>query len=436
MAKEEKPLEYQRRSRNTKGVAQRIDLDYLKRPAWDVVLRRRVTWIAIAAAAAAGIPLVLGVAGAKRALLPGTLSTAHGLFENRCEVCHAQRFAVVADSSCKTCHDGAPHPAKSFDTARADAAPACAECHVEHRGSATLAAVANGNCTECHANLQSHARGVKLTAANITAFASGKHPDFPTASLMDTRPIKLNHAIHMPTRPVTIRGMKLPMHCVDCHRTDPASSAGEPLPVTFEQNCRSCHARELEFDVYGVLGATPYPAPHTRDAQSIRQFIADSYRQALAAKPEIARRPLGNELNAAPSAAAWLDRVVRDSEAFLFQRKCTYCHEGSGTDAAVQKVNRIQGRYMAGQPEGEPWLPRGEFSHRMHRAVDCESCHASARASTRTSDVLIPHMQSCLPCHQQSAAGLDRCSTCHLYHNRSLEKENRRPTRVVTGGAP
>ena len=32
MAKEEKPLEYQRRIRDTKGVAQRLDLNYLKRP--------------------------------------------------------------------------------------------------------------------------------------------------------------------------------------------------------------------------------------------------------------------------------------------------------------------------------------------------------------------------------------------------------------------
>ena len=34
MGKEEnKPLEYQRRLRDTKGVAQRLDLSYLKRPA-------------------------------------------------------------------------------------------------------------------------------------------------------------------------------------------------------------------------------------------------------------------------------------------------------------------------------------------------------------------------------------------------------------------
>ena len=41
MAKEEKPLEYQRRIRDTKGVAQRLDLDYLKRPARLLLQRKR-----------------------------------------------------------------------------------------------------------------------------------------------------------------------------------------------------------------------------------------------------------------------------------------------------------------------------------------------------------------------------------------------------------
>lgn len=414
MAKEEKPLEYQRRSRETKSTAQRIDLDYLKRQSWFAVLRRRVTWITVAAAIAAGVPLVFGVGGSKQALLPGPLSHSHTLFQSRCEVCHTQSFHTVADTACKACHDGAPHPAKSIDTMRPAAAVACAECHVEHRGAATLATVANGNCTRCHRDLKNH--------APITAFRPGGHPEFSPAARPDVRPLKLNHAIHMPARPTVIRGMKLPMHCTDCHRPDPASPTNDLLPVTFEQNCKSCHARELEFDVYGVL-SNPSPAPHTRDPQAIRQFILASYRQALAANPQLAHRPLGNDLAAMPTPAAWLDRVVRDSETFLFQRKCEYCHEPSGNDQVVKKVNVIHGRYVETKPDGEPWLPRGEFSHRSHRAVECDSCHAAARISARTFDVLIPKMQTCLPCHQQSEANLDRCSTCHLYHNRSLEKQ-------------
>jgi hypothetical protein len=212
--------------------------------------------------------------------------------------------------------------------------------------------------------------------------------------MTDARPLKLNHAIHMPAAPKVIRGMRLPMKCGDCHVTDRSSPEGALLPVTFEQNCKSCHARELEFDVYHVLGPDAAPAPHTRDPKRIREFIVTAYR----GKPDS-------------------DRLVRDSEAFLFERKCSYCHEGGAPSAPALKG--VQGRY----PSGNPWLERAAFDHRAHRAVGCESCHAAARTSTKTADVLIPKMESCLPCHGDSHAELDRCGVCHVYHNRALEKD-------------
>ena len=438
MAKDEKPLEYPDRERDTKWVAQRQALDYLKRPAFLAMLRRRITWGLILAAALAGIPMVLGLAGGKQALMRGPVSPQHGLFVSRCEACHVRAFARVPDAACETCHDGPAHPAKSIDTVQLRDAPACADCHVEHNGAAALANVTNGNCVNCHRDLRAHGGRLIPAALIITAFGPQRHPEFSALSQTDSRPMKLNHAIHMPAKPVVIRGMKLPMQCADCHRNDPGSQTGDPVPVTFERNCRSCHARELEFDVYELLGANAAPAPHTKDPQTIHQFILNAYRQALANDPSIIRRPLGNDVAPEPAATAWLDRVVRDSEGFLFQRKCNYCHEYSGMEQgfpAVRKINRIQGRYSETNPEGEPWLPRGEFNHRAHRAVDCESCHSKARASTKTTDILIPGMESCLPCHQDASAGLDRCSKCHLYHNKSLEKDTRRPIRQILSGS-
>jgi hypothetical protein len=185
----------------------------------------------------------------------------------------------------------------------------------------------------------------------------------------------------------------------------------------------------LEFDVYQVLGKS-LPAPHAKNAGAIREIIAATYRKKLAEDPGVARRPLGNDLNAMPSPAAWLERVVRDSEQYLFGRKCGYCHQ-TGGDGQVQPVNRIAGRYVEAKPEGAPWLERGEFSHRAHRAVECESCHTQARTSTSTGDVLIPAMKSCSQCHGESGTTLDQCATCHLYHNRSLEKEHGRRLREL-----
>jgi hypothetical protein len=426
MGKEDKPLEYQRRLRDTKGVAQRLDLDYLKRPALLALLRKRLTWAMVAAAVVACVPLVMGVAGSRRTVASGPVSEAHALFEKRCEACHTQAFGGVPDKACQQCHDGAEHPAKLVDTAHATGHVRCAECHLEHRGRVRLAAVADANCTACHAQIAGHATGAKVR--NVTEFELGRHPEFGASSLKDLRPLRLNHAVHMPAEPKTIRRMKLPMKCADCHVTDRASAAGALLPVTFEQNCKSCHARELEFDVYQVLGPAAAPAPHTKDPKTIHEYIAGVYRDALTANPGLARRPLGRELAPVANDAVWLERVTRDSEQYLFARKCGYCHQTSG-DGVVRKVNRVAGRYVEGKLEGASWLERGEFAHRSHRAVECEGCHTQARTSTKTEDVLIPAMKSCLPCHGESGTTLDRCATCHQYHNRNLEKPPERHMR-------
>jgi hypothetical protein len=417
MSNPEKPIEYRRRVRDTKGVAQRLDLGYLRRGSRMLALRRRAVWAAVALAAAVAIPLVLGLGGTRRMVESGPLSDAHAMFENKCEVCHAQAFGGVPDRACASCHDGAPHPAKAIDTAHITAGVRCAECHSEHRGKVRLAAVADGNCTGCHSDLASHASGVKLRSTRITDFRPDRHPEFSVTP--DNRPLRLNHAIHMPGQARILRGMKLPMQCVDCHVPDRSMADGRFLPVTFEQNCKSCHARELEFDVYH-LGVPP--APHAKDTKVIHEWIVAQYRP-LAQSP-LARRPLGNDLVPQPGAASWLDRVVKDSESYLFERKCAYCHVG-GVSPAPQ-VGRIAAR---------PALPRGEFNHRAHRAVTCESCHTQARTSTQTSDVLIPKMQTCTPCHGESGTRLDRCTTCHQFHNRSLEKDHARPVGELLGRA-
>jgi hypothetical protein len=71
------------------------------------------------------------------------------------------------------------------------------------------------------------------------------------------------------------------------------------------------------------------------------------------------------------------------------------------------------------------WFQRAVFDHAAHRAVNCDTCHAGARTSTKSADILLPGKKTCLECHgpprgtarePRGGAG-DSCTLCHRYHN-------------------
>ncbi len=439
MAKEEKPLEYERRILDTKGLAQRIDLDYLRRPQRFRDLRRRLVWGAPAVAVLAILPFFFGAG--RKVFSSGPVSPPHAIFEGKCALCHAAAFSKVADGSCRTCHDAGAHQTVTAESR-------CAVCHREHEGNLVLAQVRDVHCTRCHADLGSAARRLPAGASplRITGFRQGEHPDFRAAGAGDSRPLRLNHQKHLALKKedaeryklATARsdgtkdtGAALPMKCSDCHAADRNSSSGDLLPITFDQHCRSCHARELEFDVNGLLPAGAGVAPHLRDPAAIRNAIQEQYRSLAARDPAVTRKPLGRDL-VVRGEAAWLAAVVRQSGEFLFSRKCRYCHEYDGAHGelpVVRRVNAVRGRYVPDKTEGVAWLPHArKFSHRVHRPIQCISCHQQARDSVKTADVLIPHAQNCMPCHGNTGTSQDRCAQCHLYHDRSKEVDrDRRP---------
>ena len=193
-----------------------------------------------------------------------------------------------------------------------------------------LAAVPDGNCTQCHANLSSLGPPGRVRDTEVSAFGVENHPDFPDPNTKDARPLRLNHAVHVPAEPKKIRNIELPMKCGDCHETDRGSPTGNLVPVTFEKHCRRCHERELQFDIFQLSGADAKPAPHVKDAQAIHTFILQAYENLLASRPTVLSIPL--ERGGAPesNAEVWLGTIVERSEAFLFDRKCIYCHEYQG----------------------------------------------------------------------------------------------------------
>src|SRR5579871_6968785 len=87
---------YRSRAAGTKERAQRIAVDYQRRP-------RLLRWLRLASVAG---PIVVTLAaipflgrGREKAFERAQLSRAHAVFENNCASCHVTKFAKVSDSN-------------------------------------------------------------------------------------------------------------------------------------------------------------------------------------------------------------------------------------------------------------------------------------------------------------------------------------------------
>ena len=146
------------RTRTTKKLAQRIDLNYFKRPS---AYKRAKFWLSLLLPVAALVWIAWrSTAKDSRVYSSGRMSAAHAVLEKECATCHLQQAgafsAKAADSACLACHDGPTHHATTQNAAASSAAIACATCHSEHRGRINIAAVSNQACAQCHANLRRH----------------------------------------------------------------------------------------------------------------------------------------------------------------------------------------------------------------------------------------------------------------------------------------
>src|SRR5882762_11275305 len=101
------------RTRTTKKLAQRIDLNYFKRP---TPFKRAKLYLSIL------LPLLALIWIAERTITrdqrvysSGRLSAAHAVLEKECATCHIQQAGVfsakASDAGCQSCHDGPIHHA-------------------------------------------------------------------------------------------------------------------------------------------------------------------------------------------------------------------------------------------------------------------------------------------------------------------------------------
>ena len=64
----------------------------------------------------------------------------------------------------------------------------------------------------------------------------------------------------------------------------------------------------------------------------------------------------------------------------------------------------------------DKFFDKGFFGHRKHEYLECNNCHAGAKVSILSSDLLLPSIKPCQTCHEKQGRKLDRCITCHIYH--------------------
>lgn len=150
------------RTRTTKKLAQRIDLNYFKRP---TASKRLKFWISVLFPLLALIWIAeRGISGDSRIYSSGRMSAAHAVLEKQCQTCHLPQAgafsAMAADAACSSCHDGPVHHTDQVKSLE------CATCHSEHHGRVNIMHPVDRVCAECHSDLKTQS-GATPYAAHI-----------------------------------------------------------------------------------------------------------------------------------------------------------------------------------------------------------------------------------------------------------------------------
>jgi hypothetical protein len=439
-------------------LAQRIDLNYFKRP---TALKRAKLWLSVIVPALALVWIAWhGFMRDSRVYSSGRMSEAHAVLEAECAACHVQTAgafsAKASDAACLSCHDGPMHHAAQKN------ASGCATCHTEHRGPVKIVAAKNESCAECHRDLKG-ASGTTRFAAHIESFEEG-HPEFAALrpaegiAARDPGTVQVNHAIHMKPIRRGPNGPNVQLECGDCHQAAaasakwtyadtaytmattsytehdevlalqtgalprPAPMSGRELmaPVKFATACAGCHS--LAFDKR-VNEGVPHDKPEV-----VYAFLVKKFSEYIAAHPgdlHEARDP-GRDLTGMPLRPAvrvytpneWVAARIHDAEELLWRKTCKQCH--------VLTVGMRQDHLPSVEPARTTvkWMPHARFDHDAHRGFSCVSCHEKALSSTETSDLLLPGIATCKTCHAPGPEHAEsRCFECHTYHDWAKRKE-------------
>jgi hypothetical protein len=440
--------------RDPKSMAEWIQLDYFRRPRGLRRWRPLIGWGTLAVfAIVVGIVLVLP--RGKSAFQAGPVSSAHALINNRCEECHKGAFQTakrlwsvssgdihaVPNEACSQCHDGPPHNANQLTE------QSCASCHREHRGQQKLARVGDDHCTDCHADLKTNSRVASDTPyLNVSAFPDS-HPEFRLwrDAIKDPGQLHFNHKLHLKPEGILAPGGKTELLvCANCHQQDAAGRYMQP--IQYAAHCARCHPLSVQLagpfaDEKMRAAAAEFakePAPHKEPAivrAMLRERLIRFVQQnPVESKPVSPGRPIprprrleaiteqqwarAKGLLTEAEKLLFTNDQLPHNEGLLFDRAagCAYCHVPAKDDSSQQHGPDGLPKYELTQLPAR-WLTHSRFGHDSHRMLACTECHA-APDSSKTSDVLMPHVDTCARCHHAKTGVRNDCVECHGYHHR------------------
>jgi hypothetical protein len=393
----------------------------------------------------------------------------------------------------------------------------CATCHHEHRGtSQSLVRAADNTCMTCHArnDLGKFAAGTPAIAdiKPVTQFSASGHPYFrslgdpelgPAAPTPYPRQLKFarfSHHLHMTPgmaqdgdhqavwtlgqiaeadRPrYAKKGQALSepvqLDCGSCHQSESEgheqtktdgsadevsaanSSGAYMLPVTYDNQCRACHALTFEPCGEAAGGSAPRETSKSCDtvphrlsaaklAEELEKYWQDRYfKDHPTELNRLLPLPGSRQEPGSQSASDWVEEHCRQSASHL-NRVCSKCHQFSDENShqrpvsADAMVDAIIPR-VAPVEIPEKLLAHAQFNHLAHRAVECISCHQDAYPTKASGDkleepadsepkqssLMIANRDKCLECHSprqengaapRGGARFD-CAECHRYHDR------------------
>jgi len=408
--------------------APRVDFADAYKLGRGAISKRSLSWLVLLGSV--GGTLLFAASRKQESFQPGAISVAHStatrpdgkpiIGPNNCQACH-DPFEGASDSKCNACHEQIFHQASRAATG------SCIGCHAEHRKMPHLAAVQQSKCADCHESL-GRFNPKSVRALRITRFDLD-HPEFvvpvqvggvtqrlavtqQAVLTSDENPLKFNHQCHLTgdcnVRPATLarpQRQREQLTCDSCHQVEPSS--GRVRSLSYEQACAGCHL--LTFD-----NRFP-PVPHRLDLETVAGVIANAYSgntALLQRKPDELVRIFAGRLSSPPVNVG--SATVRNAQRVLRVR-CVQCHELNPDGKSV--VAPLGARsWFAGM--------RG-FSHSDHLTenlgLSCVQCHKGVIRSPSSRDLSLPSVSDCTGCHKPSrshrGAGLDRCATCHDYHD-------------------